>query len=151
MSLLNVNKNLYSIRSQWSISASSQLGDVPHTLTRPFCSYPSLSRGSPATIRDTRTPHSSYGSGSAEDPLPGPAGRGGATARPHTCPPPPTHPQLVYEIGDPRAYLLPDVNCDFSEVTMEEIPLATPGEIGVKVSGAKGNPPSSDYKVHIQC
>ena len=54
----------------------------------------------------------------------------------------------MYEIGDPRAYLLPDVSCDFSEVTMEEVALATPGEVGVKVSGAKGNPPSNDYKAH---
>ncbi len=32
---------------------------------------------------------------------------------------------------------------------MEEVPLSMPGEVGVKVSGAKGSPPSDAYKVTL--
>lgn len=53
----------------------------------------------------------------------------------------------MYEIGDPTAYLLPDVSCDFSHVEMEEVALSGGKEIGVKVTGAKGNPPPDTYKV----
>ncbi|KAK1343133.1 hypothetical protein QTO34_015907, partial [Cnephaeus nilssonii] len=53
--------------------------------------------------------------------------------------------QLVYEIGDPQRFLLPDVTCDFSQVSITEIPGAEGG--AVRVQGAKGSLPSSFYKV----
>lgn len=49
--------------------------------------------------------------------------------------------QMLYEIGDPRAYMLPDVTCDFTRVKMEQ----TAKDV-VRVSGARGLPPSSTYK-----
>lgn len=50
--------------------------------------------------------------------------------------------QMLYEIGNPAAYLLPDVTCNFSEVTMTQ-----EAENRVLVTGAKGQAPSGRLKV----
>lgn len=65
-----------------------------------------------------------------------PAGTGGAVT-PFTA-----GEQMLYEIGDPAAYVLPDVICDFTGVTM-----AQAGEDRVMIQGARGREPTATYKV----
>ena len=50
--------------------------------------------------------------------------------------------QILYEIGDPKAYLLPDVTCDFSQVALKQL-----ADNRVQVSGATGRACSKQYKV----
>jgi hypothetical protein len=50
--------------------------------------------------------------------------------------------QILYEVDDPQAYMLPDVVCDFSEVQV-----TSAGESRVLVTGAKGYPATGRYKV----
>ena len=50
--------------------------------------------------------------------------------------------QMLYEIGDPQAYMLPDVVCDFSTASITQLE-----DNRVLVTGATGHPAPDTYKV----
>ena len=54
--------------------------------------------------------------------------------------------QLVYEMGDPRSYITPDVVADFATAELEQI-----GRDRVRVWGVKGRPAPASLKVSASC
>jgi len=54
--------------------------------------------------------------------------------------------QLVYEMGDPRSYITPDVVADFGSIRLEQA-----GRDRVRVWGVKGRPAPASLKVSASC
>ncbi len=52
--------------------------------------------------------------------------------------------QLLYEIGDPASYILPDVVCDFTQINLEQV-----ADNRVRVSGARGRGVPTTYKTSM--
>lgn len=52
--------------------------------------------------------------------------------------------QIVYEVGDPGHYLLPDVVCDFRALRLSQA-----GTDRVRVEGARGRAPGAHYKASV--
>lgn len=57
--------------------------------------------------------------------------------------------QLLYEIGDPSSYILPDVIVDFRQVVLTELEPTAKGTGRVLVKGAKGRAPTPYFKTSI--
>ncbi|MBB3179309.1 acyclic terpene utilization AtuA family protein [Variovorax sp. Sphag1AA] len=51
--------------------------------------------------------------------------------------------QILYEVGDPANYLMPDVTCDFRQVQVQALDANA-----VRVSGARGRAPTATYKAN---
>jgi hypothetical protein len=67
-----------------------------------------------------------------------PAGTGGRVDRPTVIE------QVLYEIHDPAAYLVPDVVLDLTDVTVEEV-----GADRVRIAGARGGPAPETLKATV--